>query len=163
MLDADYQGYVLSFDGAAKVSTRQRSCGGILWKLPGWQVEKTEEHILEGVTVNDAEYHGLIRGLKLALMFDAKELVVVGGSRIIVQQAQGLINCNQSNLQRRLAEYEGLRKNVVSMKLIHVKCEFNQAAGYLTSKTLVLVGSWELNVPDEIVHLRLVSRIPERS
>ncbi|OWY91993.1 LOW QUALITY PROTEIN: reverse transcriptase, partial [Phytophthora megakarya] len=67
--------------------------------------------------------------------------------------AQDLINCNQPNLQRRLAEYEDLRKNFVS---------FNQAADYLTSKTLVLGESWEIDDPDEIVHLRLVSRIPEK-
>ncbi|OWY94412.1 LOW QUALITY PROTEIN: reverse transcriptase [Phytophthora megakarya] len=138
MLEADYGGYVLSFDGAAKVSTRRGSCGCILWKLPGWQVVKAEGHILEGVTVNDAEYHGLILGLKLAMKYDVKELVAVGDSRIVVQHAQGLINCNQPNLQRRLAEYEDLRKNFVSVKLIHVKREFNQAADYLTSKTLVL-------------------------
>ncbi|OWZ08690.1 reverse transcriptase [Phytophthora megakarya] len=162
MLEADYQGYVLSFDGAAKVCTRRGSCGCILWKLPGWQIVKAEGHILEGVTVNNAEYHGLILGLKLAMKNDVKELVAVGDSRIVVQQAQGLINCNQPNLQRRLAEYEDLRKNVVSVKLIHVKREFNQAADYLTSKTLVLGESWELDNPDEIVHLRLVSRIPEK-
>ncbi|OWZ01029.1 hypothetical protein PHMEG_00027663 [Phytophthora megakarya] len=34
-LDLDFEGYVLSFDGAAKVSTRQGSCGCILWRLPG--------------------------------------------------------------------------------------------------------------------------------
>ncbi|OWY93335.1 hypothetical protein PHMEG_00037320 [Phytophthora megakarya] len=72
-----------------------------------------------------------------------------------------LINCNQPNLQRRLAEYEDLRKNFVTVKLIHAKREFNQAADFLTSKTLVLGESWELNDLDETVHLRLVSRIPE--
>ncbi|OWZ05803.1 hypothetical protein PHMEG_00022039 [Phytophthora megakarya] len=99
----------------------------------------------------------------LNTMYDVKELVAVGDSRIVVQQAQGLINCNQPNLQRRLAEYEDLRKDFVSVKLIHVKREFNQAADYLTSKTLVLGESWELDDPDEIVHLRLVSRIPEKT
>ncbi|OWY90734.1 LOW QUALITY PROTEIN: hypothetical protein PHMEG_00041002, partial [Phytophthora megakarya] len=153
MLEADYQGYVLRFDGAAKVSTRRRSCGYILWELPGWQVVKAEGHILEGVTFNDVEYHGLILGLKLTVKYDVKEL----HSRIVVQQAQGLINCNQPNLKRRLAEYEDLRKDFVSVKLIHVK-----PADYLTSKTLVLGESWELDDPDEIVHLRLVSRIPEK-
>ncbi|OWY90884.1 hypothetical protein PHMEG_00040784, partial [Phytophthora megakarya] len=126
------------------------------------QVVKAEEHILEGVTVNDAEYHGLILGLKLAMKLDVKELVAVGDSRIVIQQAQDLINCNQPNLQRRLAEYEDLRKNLASVKLIHVKREFNQAADYLTSKTLLLGESWEIDDPDKIVHLRLVSRIPEK-
>ncbi|OWY97773.1 reverse transcriptase [Phytophthora megakarya] len=96
------------------------------------------------------------------MKFDVKEIVAVGDSRIVVQQAQGLINCNQPNLQRRLAEYEDLGKNFTSVKLIHVKREFNQAADYLTSKTLVLGESWELDDPDEIVHLRLVSGIPEK-
>ncbi|OWY97309.1 reverse transcriptase, partial [Phytophthora megakarya] len=127
-----------------------------------WQVVKAEGHILEGVTVNDAEYHGLILGLKLALKYDVEELAAVGDSGIVVQHAQGLINCNKPNLQRRLAEYEDLRKDFVSVKLIHVKREFNQAADYLTSKTLVLGESWDLDVPDEIVHLRLVSRITEK-
>ncbi|OWZ07367.1 hypothetical protein PHMEG_00020249 [Phytophthora megakarya] len=146
MLDASYQDYILSFDGAAKVSTRRGSCGCI--QLPRWQVVKTEGHIQEGVT--------------LAMKYDVKELVAVGDSRIVVQQAQSLINCKQPNLQRRLAEYEDLRKNFMSVKLIHVKREFNQAADYLTSKSLVLGESWELDDPDEIVNLRLVSRIPEK-
>ncbi|OWY99359.1 hypothetical protein PHMEG_00029643 [Phytophthora megakarya] len=127
MLEADYQGYVLGIDGAGKVSTRRGSCGFV----------KADRHILEGVMVNDAEYHGLILGLKLAMKFDVKELVA-------------------PNLQRRLAEYEDLSKDIVSVRLIHVKREFNQAADYLTSKTL------ELDDPDEIVHLRLVSKIPEK-
>ncbi|OWY94963.1 reverse transcriptase [Phytophthora megakarya] len=151
MLEADYQGFH---------SPRK------LWmhtvEAAMMAVVKAEGHILEGVTVNDAEYHGLILELKLARKYDVKELVAVGDSRIVVQQAQGLINCNQPNLHRRLAEYEDLRKNFVSVKLIHVKREFNQAADYLTSKTLVLGESWELDNLDEIVHLRLVSRIPEK-
>ncbi|OWZ14025.1 LOW QUALITY PROTEIN: reverse transcriptase [Phytophthora megakarya] len=154
MLDANYEGYVLSFNGAAKVTTRVGDIVGAA-RMAG-------RHILEGVTANDAEYHGLILGLKLALQFDVKELVAVGDSRIVVQQAQRLINCNQPTMQRRLAEYEDLRKDFASVKLIRVKREFNQAANYLTSKTLVLGESWELNYPDEIVYLRLVSRIPEK-
>ncbi|OWZ12322.1 LOW QUALITY PROTEIN: hypothetical protein PHMEG_00014542 [Phytophthora megakarya] len=123
MSEAKYHSYVLSFDGAATIV-------------------KAEEHILEGLTVNDAEYHSLILGLQLAMKYDVKELVAVGDSRIVVQQAQGLINCNKPNLQRRLAEYEDLRKDLVSVKLIHIKREFNQATDHLTSKTLVLGESW---------------------
>ncbi|KAE9182008.1 hypothetical protein PF002_g27113, partial [Phytophthora fragariae] len=38
MLEADFAGYVLSFDGTAKTSTRQGSCGYIIWELPGWNI-----------------------------------------------------------------------------------------------------------------------------
>ncbi|OWZ02640.1 LOW QUALITY PROTEIN: hypothetical protein PHMEG_00025762, partial [Phytophthora megakarya] len=67
------------------------------------------------------------------------------------------------NLQRRLAEYEDLRKNFVSVKLIHVKREFNQAADYLTSKTLVLGESWELDDPDEIAYVSIPEKIMKPS
>ncbi|OWZ02774.1 hypothetical protein PHMEG_00025603 [Phytophthora megakarya] len=100
MLEADFDGYVLSFDGAAETSTRQGSCGCIIWKLPGWKVVTAQGFILEDVTVNDAEYHGLFKGLTMAAERDIPDVVVVGDSRIAIQQVQGLINCNQPNLQR---------------------------------------------------------------
>ncbi|OWZ17196.1 reverse transcriptase [Phytophthora megakarya] len=141
MLDANYQSYVLSFDGAAK------DVADIYWKLPGWDVVKAGGRTVEGVTVNDAEYHGLILGLKLAMKYDVKELVAVGNSRIVVKQAQGLGNCNRPNLQRRLAEYQDLRKNFMSVKLIPVKREFTQAADYL--------ARWNVEAYQVLVHLEM--------
>ncbi|OWZ14378.1 hypothetical protein PHMEG_00012151 [Phytophthora megakarya] len=101
-------------------------------------------------------------GLKFATKLHVKGPVAVGDSRIVVQQAQGLINCNQPNLQRRLTEYEDLKMHFAAVKLIHDKRLFNQAADYLTSKTLVLGESWVLDDTVEIVHLHLVSRILEK-
>jgi hypothetical protein len=51
MLDESYSGYVLSFDGAAKTSTRQGSCGCVVWELPGW-------HVLERVWLCPGRCHG---------------------------------------------------------------------------------------------------------
>ncbi|KAG6619905.1 reverse transcriptase [Phytophthora cinnamomi] len=149
MLEADYEGHILSFDGAAKTSTRQGSCGCILWQVPGWEVLDARGFILEDVTVNDAEYHGLLKGLSLALEHGILDIVVVGDSRIAIQQAQGLLYCNQPNLQRKLAEYEVLKTWFKSVRLIHVKREFNQAADYLTSKTLALGESSNVEDTDE--------------
>jgi ribonuclease HI len=106
MLEAHYEGYVLSFDGAAKTSTRRGSCGCVIWQLPGSHVQSGHGFILDDVTVNDAEYHGLLKGLDLLLEHNILDVVIVGDSRIVIQQVQDLINCNQPNLQRRLAEYE---------------------------------------------------------
>ncbi|GMG18153.1 unnamed protein product [Phytophthora fragariaefolia] len=52
MLDDTYQGIVLSFDGAAKTSTRRGSCGCILWQLPDWKVLEARGFILDDVSVN---------------------------------------------------------------------------------------------------------------
>ncbi|KAE9195575.1 hypothetical protein PF002_g23284 [Phytophthora fragariae] len=132
MLEDDFEGVVLSFDGAAKTSTRKGSCGCVLWKLPGWSVMEAQGFILEDVTVNDAEYNGLLKGLQMARERDITELVVVGDSRIVIQQVQGLINCHQPNLQRKLAECEAMKEHFTSLRLVHVKRDFNQAADYIT-------------------------------
>ncbi|KAE8903539.1 hypothetical protein PF005_g23740 [Phytophthora fragariae] len=161
MLEADFAGYVLSFDGTAKTSTRQGSCGYIIWELPGWNILTAHGFILEDVTVNDAEYYGLLKGLGLAAERNIQDLVV-GDSRIVIQQVQGLINCNQPNLQRRLSEVEMLKEKFKSMRLVHVKREYNQAADYLTSKTLALGASWQTEDPEELKHLVQVSKIHEK-
>ncbi|OWY96121.1 reverse transcriptase, partial [Phytophthora megakarya] len=48
MLSEEYSGVVLSFDGAAKISTRKGSCGCILWQLPEWKVLDARGYILDG-------------------------------------------------------------------------------------------------------------------
>ncbi|OWZ15214.1 hypothetical protein PHMEG_00011189 [Phytophthora megakarya] len=138
MLDSDFEGYVLSFDGTAKVSTRQGSRGCIPWRLPGWHVLTAHGFPLDDVTVNDTEYHGLIKELELAVGRDAADVVVVGDSTIVIQQAEGLIGYHQPNLQRRLAEYATLKTKFDSVRLVHVKRDYNQAEDYLTTMTLVL-------------------------
>lgn len=60
ILDCGYEGYLLGFDGAAKLSTFSGSAGSILLKLPSWEVVAVEGHFLEGVTVNVAKYTALI-------------------------------------------------------------------------------------------------------
>ncbi|GMF42042.1 unnamed protein product [Phytophthora fragariaefolia] len=162
MLDDSYTGYVLSFDGAAKTSTRQGSCGCVVWELPDWRALSAHGFILEGVTVNDAEYHGLLKGMELTSERNVQDLVVAGASRIVIQQVQGLINSNQPNLQRRLAEYEALTVKFKSVKLVHVKRDYNQAADYLTFKTLALGKSRQVQDADELRHLEQVSKIPEK-
>ncbi|OWZ12002.1 hypothetical protein PHMEG_00014898 [Phytophthora megakarya] len=144
MLGSDYDGIVLSFDGAAKTSTKKGS------------------FTLEDVTVNDGEYQGLRNGLVMASERNVEDLVVVGDSRIVIQQVQCLINCHQPNLQRRLAECQTLKEKFRTVRLVHVKREYNQSADYLTSKTLASGENWEVTDQDEFAHLERVSRIAEQ-
>ncbi|GMG18202.1 unnamed protein product [Phytophthora fragariaefolia] len=162
MLDDTYQGIVLCFDGAAKTSTRSGSCGYILWQLPGWKVLEASGFILDDVSVNDAEYNGLLKGVQMALYRQVENLVVVGESRIVIQQVQGLINCHQPNLQKHLAACEAQKEKFRTLHLVHVKREYNQTADYLTSKTLTLGKSWAVQDPEEFLHLERVSKIAEK-
>ncbi|OWZ06219.1 reverse transcriptase [Phytophthora megakarya] len=152
MLGSDFQGVVLSFDAAAKLSTKKGSCGC----LPGWKVLKAKGFLLENVTVNDAEYHGLLKGLEMAIEMRLQALVAVRNSRIVLQQVQRLINCNQPHLKKHFAKVELLKEKFGSLRLIHLKREYNLAADYLTTKTLSLDESWGVTDPAEIAHLEHV-------
>ncbi|GMF36802.1 unnamed protein product [Phytophthora fragariaefolia] len=162
MLDDTYQGIVLSFDGAAKTLIRRGSCGCILWQLPGWKVLEARGFILDDVSVNDAEYNGLLKGVQMALDRQVENLVVVGDSRIFIQQVHGLINCHQPNLQKHLAECEVQKEKVRKLHLVHVKREYNQAAYFLASKTLTLGKSWIVQDPEGFLHLERLSKIADK-
>ncbi|GMF46692.1 unnamed protein product [Phytophthora fragariaefolia] len=153
---------VLSFDGAAKTSTRRGSCGCTLWQLPGWKVLEARGFILDDVSANDAEYNGLLKGVQMALDRQVEILVVVGDSRIVIQQVQGLINCHQPNLPKHLAECEVQKEKFRTLRLVHVKREYNQGADYLMSKPLTVGKSWIVQDPEELLHLERVSKIAEK-
>ncbi|GMG16131.1 unnamed protein product [Phytophthora fragariaefolia] len=161
MLDDTYQGIVLSFEGAATTSTRRGSCGCILWQLPGRKVLEARVFILDDVSGNDAEYNGLLKGVQVALDRQVENLAVVGDSRIVIQQVQGLINCHQLNLQKHLAECKVQKEKFRTLQLMHVKRENNEA-DYLTSTALRLGKSWIVQEPEELLHLERVSKIAEK-
>ncbi|GMF44024.1 unnamed protein product [Phytophthora fragariaefolia] len=98
----------------------------------------------------------------MALDRQMENLVVVGDSRIVVQQVQGLINYHQPNLQKHLAECEVQKEKFRKLHLAQVKREYNQTADYLTSKTLTLGKSWTVQDPEEFLHLERVSKIAEK-
>ncbi|GMF23859.1 unnamed protein product [Phytophthora fragariaefolia] len=162
MLDDTYQAIVLSFGGAIKTSTRRGSCGYILWQLPGWKVLEARGFTLDDVSVNDAEYNGLLKGVHMALDRHVESQVVAGDSQIVIQQVQSLINCHQPNIQKHLPECEVQKEKFRTLRLVHVKREYNQAADYLTSKTLTLGKSCIVQDPEELLHLERVSKIAEK-
>ncbi|KAJ0409700.1 hypothetical protein ATCC90586_007489 [Pythium insidiosum] len=91
---------------------------------------------LENVTVNEAEYEGMLRGLARARELGIRDVVVVGDSRIAAQQCQGTIGCNEARLQVLLNRFTSLRTSFDSLELAHVKREFNSPADFLASKAL---------------------------
>ncbi|KAE8974159.1 hypothetical protein PR003_g24058 [Phytophthora rubi] len=98
----------------------------------------------------------------MALARGISDVVMVGDSRIAIQQAQGLIQCLNPRLQLLLNEFEELRPKFKSVKLVHVKREFNAVVDYLTSKTLVARGAITLDNPVELAQLKQLNRIAEK-
>ncbi|KAE8985289.1 hypothetical protein PR001_g22929 [Phytophthora rubi] len=52
--------WVVSFDGSARVKRGGGAYSAILWKLPEWTVARARSEYADGLTVNEAEYRGLL-------------------------------------------------------------------------------------------------------
>ena len=159
VLAEDYQGYVLSFDGAAK-KTGDGSASFIVWEVPAWTPVHAEGLALKEVTVNEAEYSGLLAGLQWAMDAGVKKLVVAGDSNVVISQCQGRFNCNTPGLQVYLTRFSTLEGQFDSLSLIHVKREFNAAADYLATRAKRLGEPIEVTEATEREVLRGLNRLP---
>ncbi|GMF30413.1 unnamed protein product [Phytophthora fragariaefolia] len=72
--------FVTSFDGSARVKRGGGAYSAILWELPEWTVVMARSGYAEGLTVNEAEYHGLLLCLDLLEGEDRRRLIICGDS-----------------------------------------------------------------------------------
>lgn len=162
MLSPTYNGIAISFDGSAKLKTNAGSASFVAWQLPNWVPIHAEGRVLTNVTVNEAEYHGLLSGLGWAIAGGVQEVVVIGDSRLAIEQCQGTMRANKKNLEDLLAEYIRLRACFQRVQLVHVLRDFNASADYLASKALRLGETFVVDDVEETAHLVALNRLPER-
>ncbi|KAJ0390345.1 hypothetical protein P43SY_010701 [Pythium insidiosum] len=136
VLNSTRVSWAVTFDGSAKLKANVGSASFILWELPSWDPVEAGGVFLRGVTVNEAEYSGLLAGLERARDRGIRELVVVGDSRIAIEQCTGSMQCNQAHLQALLNRFRDLQAGFDRVDLVHVKRELNASADYLATKTL---------------------------
>ncbi|TKH92685.1 reverse transcriptase-like protein, partial [Campylobacter jejuni] len=137
-LSRNYSGFVMSFDGSAKTEKYggYGSCSWVLWSLPEWKVVIAANAYLSATTVNEAEYTGMMNGVKAAIAHGAEDLVIVGDSRLAIQQSLGVIACRKETLLALLNTHKELTANLRSVKYLHVVREYNAAADSLATEAL---------------------------
>ncbi|GMG16075.1 unnamed protein product [Phytophthora fragariaefolia] len=137
-LQNDHRGFVLSFDGSAKTPKHggYGSCAWILWRLHDWKIEIAVRAYLESTTVNEAEYMGVNEGLRAAQAYDVTDVVVVGDSRLAIQQTLGVIACLKESLLTQLNIHRELVARFQSVRYLLVTREYNASAGSLVGETL---------------------------
>ncbi|POM65589.1 Hypothetical protein PHPALM_18668, partial [Phytophthora palmivora] len=159
----DYKGHVLSFDGSAKTEKNggYGSCSWILWRLPEWDIEIAASAYLSSTTVNLAEYTGMNNGVKAAIDRGVTDLVIVGDSRLAIQQSMGVIACKKETLQVELARHKELTKNLNSVKYLHVIRLYNSAADSMATEALDTQISRVVLNAERKAELKTLNRIPE--
>ncbi|OWZ09483.1 reverse transcriptase [Phytophthora megakarya] len=122
-VDREEELWVVSFVGSARVKRGGGAFSAIVWSLPGW----------ESLTVNEAEYNGLILGLNMLEDLDHKRLVICGDSNLVIRPVRGEIDCKAPGvtLLKRKA-LDRLRK-WNDHELVHVKGDWNGSADSLAN------------------------------
>nr|KAE8920000.1 hypothetical protein PF009_g29700 [Phytophthora fragariae] len=118
---ADEELVVVSFDGSARVKRGGDAYSAIVWKLPEWSVVKARSGYAEGLTVNEAEYNGLLLSFDLLDNLDRGRLVICGDSNLVVRQARGEIDCKAPKLVLLRQKVLDRLREWPKHDLIHVK------------------------------------------
>ncbi|POM80745.1 Hypothetical protein PHPALM_1377 [Phytophthora palmivora] len=162
-LPRSYQGFVLSFDDSAKAERHggYGSCAWILWSLPEWTIVTAASAYLEATTVNLAEYAGMNNGVQAALEHTTVDLVIVGDSRLVIQQSLGVIACRKESLLTQLNRHRELTAKFRSVTYLHVVREFNAAADSLASETLESKVSKVVSIETRLSELTTLNRIQD--
>ncbi|ETL32496.1 hypothetical protein L916_14942, partial [Phytophthora nicotianae] len=88
----------VSFGGSARVKRGGGACSAIVWKLPEWTVVAAESKYLPDLTVNEAEYQGLLLGFDVLSSLDRGRLIICGGSNLMIRQMRREIECKAPGL-----------------------------------------------------------------
>ncbi|OWZ00437.1 LOW QUALITY PROTEIN: reverse transcriptase [Phytophthora megakarya] len=131
----------------------------ILRKLPEWRVLKARSGYAEGLTVNEAEYRGLLLCLDLLEDLDPRRLVVCGSLNLVIRQVRGEIDCKAPGLTLLCQRALDRLRTWPDHELLHVKRDWNESADSLASAALQRQCGIEIESDIEIQDLIILNRL----
>ncbi|KAE8984695.1 hypothetical protein PR001_g23095 [Phytophthora rubi] len=100
-------------------------------------------------------------GVAAALDRGITDLIIVGDSRLPIQQSMGVIACKQDTLQVELARHKALTKQLGSTRYLHVLRTYNASADALATEALEAKAGRVILNAERKAELRVLNRIQE--
>lgn len=125
--------WLLHTDGASQGNPGHGGAGAILYD-PAGEVQAKISKYLGKVTNNEAEYQGILEGLKKALELGVEKVHIRMDSELIVRQILGIYKVKNERLAVFFQEVKGLLAKFKAYDIEHVRREFNSEADALASK-----------------------------
>ena len=159
-IDTSKEGYILTFDGAAKVKTPLSSTGFVIWKLPEWEVVFAKGTKYGQGTVNTQEYLAIRDGLTQAIQLGISSIMCFGDSKLVVDQLNKVMGVYKPTLQELCGEINTLKKQFQEIQIFHVARAYNGAADYLAGE--VLKKDEDINTSPEVINcLKNLNKLPD--
>ena len=112
---------VASFDGSARVKRKGGAYSGIIWKLSEWTIVAAASEHSPDLTVNEAEYRGLLLSFDLLADQARGRMIICGDSNLVIRQMRGKNDCKAPGLQ--LLRHKAMEKlrSWPSHEFLHMK------------------------------------------
>ena len=124
----------LYFDGGSRGNPGQSGCGYTIY-LNNDEIA-IGSHPLGYGTNNEAEYQGLLYGLRAAKNNNIKNIAVYGDSLLVINQVEGKWQCKAKNLVGYLTEARNLIRDFDRIILYHIPREKNKRADELANDAM---------------------------
>eukprot|EP00547_Thalassionema_nitzschioides_P008667 CAMPEP_0194228794 /NCGR_PEP_ID=MMETSP0156-20130528/43557_1 /TAXON_ID=33649 /ORGANISM="Thalassionema nitzschioides, Strain L26-B" /LENGTH=424 /DNA_ID=CAMNT_0038961315 /DNA_START=141 /DNA_END=1416 /DNA_ORIENTATION=+ len=128
--------YLLRFDGGSRGNPGLSGAGMVLYDDKHQEVWCGWKFLDYEATNNDAEYTGLILGLKCALSLGITSLRVEGDSELIVRQLEGRYRIKSPRLQELWGESKELISKFNDVKIRHIPRAKNKRADELANQAM---------------------------
>lgn len=139
---------LIFFDGGSRGNPGIAGAGAFLYTIPtstnlSWKIKKFVGY---KNTNNQAEYHGILIGLKKALelirreTINVEEIVVQGDSKLVIKQLNGEYKVRSSNLHqlytRCIKVITQINEFNVPIRFVHIFREANSVADQLANQAM---------------------------
>ena len=124
--------FILNFDGCSKGNPGLSGAGAVIYNN-NIEVWAGYSFVDTSATNNQAEYTGLIIGLKYAVDNQIPDLLVQGDSQLVINQMTGKYKCNADKLVGLYKTAKALEKQIKNVQYAHVLRKFNARADELSN------------------------------
>jgi ribonuclease HI len=131
--------WVLRFDGGSRGNPGEAGCGAVIYansKSTLKEVWCGYFYMGNSLTNNQAEYGGLIEGLKQCVTMKLKSLEIQGDSQLIIRQVQGVYQCRNEKLKPLYQKVHKLLAKFSSISFMHVRRAENARADALANTAM---------------------------
>lgn len=128
--------HLLQFDGASNPNPGPSSAGAVIF-TPSRKFQYEQGIYIPYASNNEAEYMGLITGLKAARDLSIRYLLIEGDSQLILYQVLGKYKVKEESLKGHWSTVQKLlQENFEYVALRHIYREFNTHADDITKYVL---------------------------
>lgn len=148
LIDHSGYRYLMQFDGGSRGNPGAGGAGAVVWQCQEGAGGDEVRTVLwcgyfsmDSCTNNEAEYTGLIQGLKAAFFLGVEQLYVEGDSMLVIKQLQGEYKVKSDTLMRFYEEARDLSGSFRELNLRHIERESNGAADALANQAMDTASS----------------------